>query len=52
MSLAVTLISAYLSDRYHTRAIPTMVIGTFAVAGFGIYLGRESPSIKMPGKPE
>ncbi|CAL1707464.1 unnamed protein product [Somion occarium] len=37
----VTLISAYLSDRYHTRAIPTMVIGTFAVAGFGIYLGSS-----------
>ncbi|CAL1707482.1 unnamed protein product [Somion occarium] len=38
----VTLISAFLSDRYNSRAIPTMIIATLAVAGFGVYLGSHS----------
>ncbi|KAF9447485.1 MFS general substrate transporter [Macrolepiota fuliginosa MF-IS2] len=34
----VTLISAYLSDKYQNRAIPSAVISTLAVAGFALYL--------------
>ena len=41
---AVTLLSAYLSDKYNARAIPTMVVATLAIAGFSIYLGKEDYS--------
>lgn len=37
---SVTLISAYLSDRYKTRAIPTAIIATIAVIGYAIYLSQ------------
>ena len=38
MLLIVTLIGAYISDRYDARGIPIMVISTLAVAGFALYL--------------
>jgi sugar phosphate permease len=36
-----TLISAYLSDRYKTRAIPTAIISTIAVVGYAVYLSAK-----------
>ena len=36
--LIVTLIGAYISDRYDARGIPIMVISTLAVAGFALFL--------------
>jgi MFS family permease len=35
---SVTLISAYLSDRYETRVIPIAIISTIAVVGYAVYL--------------
>ena len=35
---SATLISAYLSDRHETRAIPIAIISTFAVVGYAVYL--------------
>ncbi|KAF9451878.1 MFS general substrate transporter [Macrolepiota fuliginosa MF-IS2] len=38
----VTLLSAYLSDKYQNRVIPSVIISTFAVAGFTLYLRSTS----------
>ncbi|KAF8868773.1 MFS general substrate transporter [Mucidula mucida] len=38
----VTLISAYFSDRYNARALPTALISSMAVAGFALYLKAEN----------
>ncbi len=42
VSLAVTLISAYFSDRYNARALPTALISSMAVAGFALYLSTSN----------
>jgi hypothetical protein len=36
----VTLPTAYLSDRYKSRVLPTVVTGLLAVIGFSLYLGN------------
>lgn len=36
----VTLISAYLSDRYRTRTVPIVILAAIAVAGYTIYLSK------------
>ena len=38
MYASVTIVGAYLSDRYDTRGIPIMIISTLSVAGFALYL--------------
>ncbi|KAF9025133.1 MFS general substrate transporter [Hymenopellis radicata] len=38
----VTLISAFFSDRYNARAIPTAMISALAVIGFSMYLRAEN----------
>ncbi|TFK43324.1 MFS general substrate transporter [Crucibulum laeve] len=37
----VTLLSAYVSDRYKSRAIPSAVIASLSVIGFAIYLSTK-----------
>ena len=37
---AVTLISAYLSDRYESRGITVALVSVIAVVGFALYLGN------------
>ncbi|KZP07792.1 MFS general substrate transporter [Athelia psychrophila] len=37
----VTLISAYLSDRYRTRTVPVVILAAIAVAGYAMYLTSE-----------
>ncbi|CAL1707479.1 unnamed protein product [Somion occarium] len=41
----VILCSAYLSDRYHSRAIPTMIIALLAVIGYAMFLGVSHPYV-------
>jgi len=41
----LTLISAYLSDRYKTRAIPTAVISTIAVIGYAVYFSAKNKHV-------
>ncbi|KIM78028.1 hypothetical protein PILCRDRAFT_76059 [Piloderma croceum F 1598] len=41
-SFCFTLISAYLSDRYETRAIPIAIISTIAVVGYAVYLSTTN----------
>ena len=36
----VTLISAYLSDRYESRGITIVLISLLGIAGFALYLGK------------
>lgn len=36
----VTLISAYLSDRFDSRAIPIAIISTLAVIGYAVYFSQ------------
>lgn len=38
----VTVMLAYLSDRYKTRAIPLISVCLIAVAGYSTYLGSSS----------
>ncbi|KAK7462345.1 hypothetical protein VKT23_007946 [Stygiomarasmius scandens] len=37
----VTLLSAFFSDRFNTRAIPIAMIYSLAIAGFALYLGAD-----------
>ena len=36
---AVTLISAYLSDKHQVRAIPAVILGIIAAIGYALFLG-------------
>lgn len=47
---AVTLASAYFSDRYRARAVPTMIVAILAVAGFSLYLGKTCFCFQGPVK--
>jgi MFS family permease len=46
MSFPVSLISAYISDRYHCRGFVTMFTCTLCVIGFAMYLGSCRLKIK------
>lgn len=37
---SVTLITAYLSDRYKKRGIPAAILSLLAVIGYAIYLSK------------
>lgn len=39
----VTLITAYLSDQYKTRAIPIGILSIIATVGYAVYLGEQMP---------
>ena len=41
----VTLISAYISDRYASRGIVVILVAMFAVAGFAIFLSKVALSL-------
>lgn len=47
----VTLVSAYLSDRYNSRAIPTAIIATIAVIGYALYLSSSLNTLFTPPLP-
>jgi hypothetical protein len=40
LASAVTLISAYLSDRYESRGITAALVSLLAVVGYALYLGN------------
>ncbi|KAG7085987.1 hypothetical protein E1B28_003510 [Marasmius oreades] len=42
----VTIISAYYSDKYQARAVPTAAISTLAVIGFAMYLTAETKFVR------
>lgn len=50
LSSAVTLASAFFSDRYRARAVPTMIVAILAVAGFSLYLGEPCFCFQGPVK--
>ena len=43
---AVSLISAYISDRYRCRGLVTIFCGVLCTAGFAMYLGSKSLDVK------
>ncbi|THU80545.1 MFS general substrate transporter [Dendrothele bispora CBS 962.96] len=44
--IIVTLLSAFFSDRFNTRAIPIAMIYSLAVAGFAMYLGADDRYVR------
>jgi hypothetical protein len=39
--LSVTLLAAFLSDRYESRGITAALVTMLAVTGFSLYLGKK-----------